>query len=269
LVSIITPCRNSERFIERTILSVLNQSYQNIEYIVIDGSSSDGTLDIIRKYHDNITYWISEPDNGMYHAINKGIEVAKGDIICYLNSDDILYIDSIEHVVNYFTTYPDCDLVYGDLDYIDDSGKILYKIIFPSFNFLFFSTSKFSTIGQPSSFWRRSLQEKVGRFNDELKMASDFEFYIRAGLVGNIVHLNESFAAFRVHDESLTAKGTKLSSVELTVIRKRHLSTSYYLISPLLSVIYKCYFAVLNWRFYTIMIVTSIRRIFLNHQSKM
>jgi glycosyltransferase involved in cell wall biosynthesis len=261
LVSIITPCRNSERFLEKTLLSVINQSYQNIEYIVIDGLSSDGTLDIIKKYRDKIAYWISEADRGMYHAINKGIQLAKGDIVCYINSDDILHANAIEHVVDYFAMHPDCDLIYGNLDYIDSDGEKKFTIIFPSFNSLFFSTSKFSMIGQPSSFWRRGLHERIGMFNDELKMASDFEFYIKAGLAGRLLHVDESLAAFRVHEDSLTTTGKDLGLAELAAIRKRHLSAFYYLLAPLLSSISKLYFVILNWRCYRLKIFNIIRRV--------
>ena len=102
LVSIITPCLNSAKFIERTINSVLNQSYKNIEYIIIDGGSVDGTVDIIKKYEDKLSYWLSEPDGGMYCAINKGMRIAKGEIVGYLNSDDAYYPDTLKKVISFF-----------------------------------------------------------------------------------------------------------------------------------------------------------------------
>lgn len=118
LVSIITVCLNSEKYLEDTIKSVINQTYQNIEYIIIDGGSKDKTLDIIKKYEDKIDYWISQPDKGLYDAMNKGIRLAKGELIGLLNSDDWYHPQAVENIIDGYLKAPDTDVFYGDLLYV-------------------------------------------------------------------------------------------------------------------------------------------------------
>ena len=113
-ISIVTPSFNQGRFLEETILSVLNQNYDNLEYIIIDGGSSDETVDIIRRYEDRLAYWVSEKDRGQVHAINKGLERATGDIFAYLNSDDIYLAGAFNAVVGYFRDHPESDWICGD-----------------------------------------------------------------------------------------------------------------------------------------------------------
>jgi len=113
LVTIVTPSYNQADYLERTILSVLNQDYPRIEYIVIDGGSTDASIDIIKKYEDRIAFWISEPDNGQSHAINKGFKHATGEIFNWLNSDDVLMPSATTIAVHYLTTYPQYGMVYG------------------------------------------------------------------------------------------------------------------------------------------------------------
>ena len=115
-VSIITPSYNQGEYLEETIQSVLNQTYSSIEYIVIDGGSTDNSVDIIRKYEERITFWCSEKDNGQADAINKGLKLATGDLVCWINSDDILYPNFTENFVNHFVAHPNVDFLYGDVE---------------------------------------------------------------------------------------------------------------------------------------------------------
>ena len=214
-ISVITPCLNSAVYIEQTVLSVLNQSYENVEHIIIDGGSTDGTLDIIRQYENSIYYWLSEPDYGMYDAINKGIRQARGDIFAYINSDDFYYPGALEFVARYFQDHPEVDLLYGDLNFVDAENGVLFRQRYPDFDLSRFQSMKYATIGQPAAFWRRRLWEIVGEFDTSLKMASDFDFFIRAGQAGRLSHVPWVLAAFRVHEESMTQHQLEVSNDEV------------------------------------------------------
>jgi glycosyltransferase involved in cell wall biosynthesis len=126
-ISIITPSFNQGKFIEETIQSVFSQEYTNLEYIIIDGNSTDNSIDIIQKYSEQLSYWISEKDHGQAAAINKGFNIASGDIIGWLNSDDILLPGALDKISNAFISHPDIDVVYGDYFFIDENSKILLK----------------------------------------------------------------------------------------------------------------------------------------------
>ena len=124
LVTIVTPSYNQAAFIERTIQSVLGQDYPDIEYIIMDGGSSDGSAEIIRRYEDRLAYWESVKDKGQTDAINKGFARAHGEILAWLNSDDVLYPHAVSEAVAYLTEHPECGLVYGNCDFIDAEGNV-------------------------------------------------------------------------------------------------------------------------------------------------
>ncbi|MBK3333194.1 glycosyltransferase [Persephonella atlantica] len=179
LVSVITVVYNGERYIEGTIQSVINQTYPNIEYIIIDGGSTDRTIDIIKNYEDYIDYWISEPDNGIYDAMNKGLESATGDIIGFLNSDDFYASNNtIEKVVKEFIAQK-VDSVYGDLIYVNskDTSKIIrYWKSKPYKRGLF---KKGWHPPHPTFFVKKEVYEKYGVFNLKFKIAADYELMLR------------------------------------------------------------------------------------------
>jgi len=180
-ISIITVVYNNEKTLETAIQSVLSQTYENIEYIIIDGASTDGTLKIIDKYKDRIATIISEPDAGIYDAMNKGISKATGDVIGILNSDDI-YDD--EHVINEtmtsFANNPNIDMVYGDLVYVknEDLNKVVRKWNSLKFYKNFFEDGNVPP--HPSLFIRANLYKELGHFNLKYKLAADYEFMLRA-----------------------------------------------------------------------------------------
>ncbi|MDO9288966.1 MAG: glycosyltransferase family 2 protein [Thermodesulfovibrionales bacterium] len=178
-ISIITICLNSEKFLEETILSVLNQSYKNIEYIIIDGGSTDGTLDIIKRYEDRIDYWVSEPDKGISDAFNKGLKLATGDIIAILNSDDYYaHSDVVQRIVDLFNAPPRKEIVYGRVRCIDQkTGQTLGIYGEP------FSTKKMSKeiiVPHPAIFATRKTYETMGPFSLDYKVAMDYEYFLRA-----------------------------------------------------------------------------------------
>jgi glycosyltransferase involved in cell wall biosynthesis len=176
-VSIITVVYNSERFIEQTILSVINQSYANIEYIVIDGGSTDGTLDTIRKYEHAIAHWISEPDGGIYHAMNKGLELCTGQIVGIINSGDWYDPDVVSAAVDAFSS-GNVDVVYGDLCLVDLTTNVS-QIVKPKIHLL---KESMVYLGHPTVFVKKVVYAQY-LFNTEYLIAADYEFIL--GLYAN------------------------------------------------------------------------------------
>ncbi len=205
-ISIVTPSYNQGQFIERTILSVINQNYPNLEYIVIDGGSTDNTVDIIKKYEDKITYWVSEKDEGQTDAINKGMQKATGDIICWINSDDVLLPRSLSFIDNYFRENKDVELVNGSVIEINKDDKCL-KIIYGIFSKWFAQRGCYNIL-QPSMVWRYSIMEKIGYLSKDYHACMDLEFLIRA-YENNIVirQVDKTIGAIRVYENTKTALG--------------------------------------------------------------
>jgi glycosyltransferase len=179
-ISIITVVYNNVSTLETAIKSVIEQSYQNLEYIIIDGGSTDGTIELIRKYDSHISYWSSERDEGLYDAMNKGIKKATGDVIGILNSDD-MYQDNqvLSDVMKSFTAMQEMDILYGDLVYVkaDDTDTIVrtWKST-PYFNNYF----EFGNVPpHPALFLRAQVYQSAGLFNLDYKLAADYEFMLR------------------------------------------------------------------------------------------
>ncbi len=170
LVSVITVTKNSENCIEKTIKSVLGQTYKNIEYIIIDGSSKDNTLDVIKKFQENIDYVLSEKDNGLWDAMNKGIGLAKGKILGILNADDIYYPNTIETVVKYFTSNNNIDFIFGSV--FKHNLKYGYKPWKIKFSFGFYTTH---SVG---FFIKSDAQNKIGKYNAKY-LSADFDLFYR------------------------------------------------------------------------------------------
>ncbi len=181
-ISIITVCKNSEAYIERSIKSVISQSYKEIEYIIIDGNSQDKTKEIITKYADHITHFISESDNGIYDAMNKGIKVATGAFINFLNSDDYLYdCNVIQDVVDFISSHPDCDFVYGDTHIRPDpkisSQSSIFKPPLPLEIPQAMIYGNFFVQG--AVFSKHELFDRLGLFAENYKISADFEWFTR------------------------------------------------------------------------------------------
>jgi glycosyltransferase involved in cell wall biosynthesis len=202
LVSIVMPTRNHGQFIRRSIDSVLSQTYPHIELLVRDGASTDNTVDILKSYGDRIR-WVSEKDKGQTDAINKGMAETKGQILAYLNSDDILTLDAVERAIRFFQDHPECDLVYGDADYIDADDKIIGQ--YNTAEFSFERLMNDNCICQPASFWRRRIAERTGSFNAELQTAMDYEYWLRVANAGGIIYFTpQKLAQSRLHDDAKT-----------------------------------------------------------------
>jgi glycosyltransferase involved in cell wall biosynthesis len=179
-VSLITINRNNDKGLRKTIKSVASQSFTDFEYILIDGGSTDESIDIIKEYANKISYWISEPDNGIYHAMNKGIRQAKGEFIQFLNSGDWLASDAVLGKV--FLDLPDCDMVYGNMIKTMQGGKLVTDKG-PAGNPVSFQTFYSKNINHSSVFIRAALFAKYGLYDEQLKIVSDWKFFlIAAGL---------------------------------------------------------------------------------------
>lgn len=196
--SIVTPSYGQGRFIRATIESVLGQAGVNVQYIVMDGGSKDGTVDILRSYGDRIE-WVSEKDKGQTDAINKGLRLADGDIVAYLNSDDVYLPAALSKVASVFERHPDVDFVYGDFRAIDEQGRVIDRIKTIPYDpeILIYDANY---ICQPASFYRRSLLQKIGAFDESLRFLMDYEFFLRASKRGVGFHMiPEELAAIRFH----------------------------------------------------------------------
>ena len=219
LITIVTVTYNSEQFLEETIQSILNQTYDNIEYIIIDGGSTDQTLNILEKYEDVIDYIISEADNGMYDALNKGFSLALGELVNFCNSDDVLYAnDTITRIIDIYIQ-ENFDFSYGIAEFIDaDSKHLSYRYS------LDFKKRYLVTLGmpfvQPSSFWKKSLMQKTGLFNLNYKIVSDYDLISRLLLESNkIHHMPFPIVKFRKHGISFGDLNTKIARQEGPIIR--------------------------------------------------
>lgn len=220
LVSIVTPSYNQGRFIKKTIESVLTQSYPNIEYIVIDGGSNDGTVEILQAYGDRLD-WVSESDRGQTHAINKGMAKVNGEILAYLNSDDIILSDAIQQIVQFFLKNPRCDMVYGNADYIDEEDKVTGS--YKTDDYSLMRILKDCMVCQPAAFWRRRIADEIGPFDEKLDYAMDYDYWLRiAKAGGNICYLPKKLACSRIYPETKTRSARTQIYNEIFCVCKNH-----------------------------------------------
>ncbi len=197
LVTIVTPSYNQADFLERTILSVLNQDYPNIEYIVIDGGSTDGSVDIIKKYENRLAFWISEPDNGQSQAINKGFKRAAGEIFNWLNSDDLLMPGATTIAAHYLNKYPELGMVYGDRLIVDENDNVLKCVELPSFRRCFYRFGRF--LPQETGFFRREMWNRANGLNENLHISMDRDLWLKFMKIGKIYHIPFVMGSWRQH----------------------------------------------------------------------
>ena len=205
-ISIVTPSYNQAQFIEETIRSVLLQGYPDLEYIIIDGSSTDQSVDIIRKYEPWLAYWVSEPDYGQAHAINKGFQRATGDILAWLNSDDVYRVGVLYAAAATFQRHPKAGLVYGHAASCDQDGTPSGRLYGRSFDLAEMITGS-SPVAQPSAFFRRDVFHNVGGLDESLHFILDVDLWLRFGLASEAVFVDEVWSDFRHHPSSKTEQG--------------------------------------------------------------
>lgn len=231
--SIVTPSYNQGQFIDTTIKSVLNQTHTDLEYIVIDGDSSDETREIISRYSERLKCCISEPDHGQTDAINKGFSHAEADIYAYLNSDDYYFLDTLEKVDMAFSENPEIDVVYGDCVFTDSNGQFIrYFSEISDFN-----TDRLCNFSdilmQPATFWRKSAYDKYGPFDDGLHYGFDWAFWCELAIKGcRFKRIEGVLAANRVYPQTKTISGSADRLEELKKInnqyKTRRLAHAYY-----------------------------------------
>lgn len=216
-----TPSFNQGRFLEKTIKSVLNQNCDDLEYIVIDGGSTDETVGILKRHKQDLAYCVSEKDRGQTHAINKGLEKATGDIIGYLNSDDILLPGTLEYIREVFGR-DEADIVYGDCLIIDENNGVLKEKREVEFDHTMGCMIGFGLIIiQPSAFFRRKVMDKVGFFEESMHFAMDEDYWFRCVCHGmKFKHVRHPLSAFRWHGVS-KSKTTDRLIVERRNLEKR------------------------------------------------
>ena len=220
LVSIVTPSYNQAKYLEETIRSVLAQDYPRIEYIVVDGGSTDGSLEILRKYADRLAWWVSEPDQGQTEAINKGFGRATGEIMAWLNSDDTYQPNAVSEAVAFLQAYPEVGLVYGDAHFINAEGQIIGK-----FNARQTSYKRLRRGGvyipQQAAFWRADLWNQVGPLDPSFYFAMDYDLWVRLARITEIRYTPQWWANFRLHGETKTIAADERCWPEMLRIHRR------------------------------------------------
>ncbi|MBI5937533.1 MAG: glycosyltransferase [Betaproteobacteria bacterium] len=203
-ISIVTPSYNQAAFLEQTIKSVLDQGYPNLEYVVQDGGSKDGSREVLERYSAEFSHWESAPDGGQTNAINLGFRHTTGEIMAYLNSDDLLLTGTLHYVADYFAKHPDVDVIYGHRINIDEVGLEVGRWVMPPHDGAVLSWADF--IPQETLFWRRRIWDRIGGSLDEsFHFAMDWDLLLRFRDAGaKFVRLPRFLAAFRVHPQQKT-----------------------------------------------------------------
>jgi len=210
-ISIVTPSYNQAKFLERAILSVLNQNYPNLEYIIIDGGSTDGSVEIIKKYEKYLTFWVSEKDKGQSDAINKGFRKTSGELVGWQNSDDIYLPGAFMKLAEKYKKNPDYDVYFGNIYLIDKYDNIKKEMRFIPFSVEHLIYYDWNLSSQ-AVFWKKEIFKKVGFLDESLHVAFDWDWFIRLGKLGYSFKFVRCFlGCYRVHDMSklATVKGNE------------------------------------------------------------
>ncbi len=224
-ISIVTPSYNQGQYLEETICSVLDQGYPNLEYIVIDGGSTDNSVEIIRKYEKHLAYWVSEPDRGQTHAINKGMERATGEIRAYLNSDDYYLPGTLDRVARFAAEHQDADLIHGRCRSVDEFGTKIGEQFASITEYweivdlwgVWWAKRQFV---QPEVFWTQRIAEKIGRFREDLHWVMDYDYWtriLRAG--GKVASIDAELTCFRFQPGQKSSQSDRAAQELLAVVK--------------------------------------------------
>lgn len=221
-ISVITASFNQAQFLERTILSVINQNYPNLEFIIIDGGSTDNSVEIIKKYEKYVAYWASEKDNGQAEAINKGFKMATGDLLCFQNSDDLFYADSFNKLAEFYQINPNFDCYYGDLLFIDAEDNSLEILKTNNFDFRAQILEGMQVFNQ-SLYFKKSLGEQYGYLDSSLSFVIDYENVLRwANKGAKFAKVNNLLGAFRLHEAAKTSNLEDIRKKEHEKVKKKY-----------------------------------------------
>jgi glycosyltransferase involved in cell wall biosynthesis len=245
LVSIVTPSFNQTRYIETTIRSVLEQEMPSIEYIIVDGGSNDGSVDVIRRYADKLAWWVSEKDKGQTDALNKGFSQAKGEILAWLNSDDTYEPGAVAAAVKYLSDHPEIGMVYADTNFIDEKGRVIGR--FPAAQTDYRRLRQgYVHVPQQAAFFRAALWRQVGPLDPDFYFAMDYDLWVRLAKLAPVAYLpGQTWANFRLHTSGKTIAADDRCWPEMLKVHYRDggsffapLVAKYYLrklVAPLLS----------------------------------
>jgi|SRR5688572_6804294 len=216
-ITIVTPSFNQGRYLEQTILSVLNQNYPNLEFIIMDGGSTDNSVQILQKYQEYLTFWQSSRDEGQASAIVAGFRKGSGEILAYLNSDDLYLPYTLKRVGVFLKANPTVQIMYGDCLLIDSNNRVLRRVYPPEFDARIFLYEN-QIIPQPASFWRHRLYLKVGGITPRLQFCMDYDLLMKFVLAGETpVSVSDVLSAFRIHADT---KSSRLQSVQREEYRR-------------------------------------------------
>lgn len=220
IISIVTPSLNQGRFLEWTLRSVLMQNYHELEYVVMDGGSTDQTQEILAKYASRLAYFESAPDRGQADAIARGFTHTTGEIMAYLNSDDMLAPGALAFVAKFFEAHPNVDAIYSHRVFIDENNMVQkYWILPPHWNWLM---KRWDYIPQETCFWRRRIYDAVGGIDPSFHLALDYDLFSRFMERGKMVRVNRFLGAFRMHAQSKTAALNVNPHPEVERVRRAH-----------------------------------------------
>jgi glycosyltransferase involved in cell wall biosynthesis len=202
-ISVVTPSYNQAAFLERTITSVLDQGYPELEYIIIDGGSTDGSVDIIQRYASRLAYWVSEPDRGQSEAINKGLQRATGEWVAWQNSDDVYYPGAFYSLVREVRRSPQVDLITANIMLIDSDGQEIRDLHFvrPTHKALL---AEGMVLSNQAAFWRRRVHRDIGWLDERMHFSFDYEWFLRLTKVCKAAHVNDIWGGFRLYETTKT-----------------------------------------------------------------
>ena len=239
-LSLVTCSYQQGRFLEATLRSVVDQGVADLEYLVVDGGSTDGSVEVIQRYAGHLSWWVSEPDRGQTDALIKGFARATGEVQGWLCSDDLLLPGAVERVLRFFEQHPEADAVYGDALWIDERGDFIRakrESGFHRFPFLF----DHNYVPQPSMFWRRRLYERVGGLDPRFNLAMDGDLWERFSRAGRICHMPEYLSCLRFYAEQKTRRLRPQGAEEDRQIRQRSALGRVPVLRPILAPLAKVY----------------------------
>lgn len=220
-ISLVVPSYNQARFLEETLCSILMQRDENLELIVVDGGSTDGSREIIQAFRPHLAHAIVERDRGQADAINKGMRLASGDVVGWLNSDDLLMPGALAAARRHFSKFPEAVVVYGDYLKIDEQSRVLAYRRQPTFH-LGVCRYAYQTVPQPGSFYRASAWQAVGGIDEQLHFSLDYDLIMRLGAVGKVLHAGRCMSAFRLHNESKSVSRAEAFATDHDYVWKKN-----------------------------------------------